>query len=58
MKRYREVKLYDENMEDLDISINKIIEEKRKERELKALLEAERGALPTAESLLPQSMDG
>jgi DNA-directed RNA polymerase subunit beta' len=58
MKKYREVKLYDENMEDLDISINKIIEEKRKERELKALLEAERGALPTAESLLPQSMDG
>ena len=58
MKKYREVKLYDENMEDLDISINRIIEEKRKERELKALLEAERGALPTAESLLPQSMDG
>ena len=44
MKKYREIKLYDENMEDLDISINRIIEEKRKERELKALLEAETGA--------------
>jgi DNA-directed RNA polymerase subunit beta' len=52
MKKYREIKLYDENMEDLDISINRIIEEKRKERELKALLEAERAQLPTAESIL------
>ena len=52
MKKYREIKLYDENMEDLDISINRIIEEKRKERELKALLEAEKAQLPTAESIL------
>ncbi len=59
MKKYRDVKLYDENMEDLDISINRIIEEKRKERELKALLEAEKAALPTAESILPAaSMEG
>ena len=29
MKKYREIKLYDENMEDLDISVNRIIEEKR-----------------------------
>jgi len=52
MKRYREIKLYDENMEDLDISINRIIEEKRKERELKAMLEAEKAQMPTAESVL------
>jgi DNA-directed RNA polymerase subunit beta' len=52
MKKYREIKLYDENMEDLDISINRIIEEKRKERELKALLEAEKAQLPSAESVL------
>jgi DNA-directed RNA polymerase subunit beta' len=52
MKKYREIKLYDENMEDLDITINRIIEEKRRERELKALLEAEKAQLPTAESIL------
>ncbi len=52
MKKYREIKLYDENMEDLDISINRIIEEKRKERELKAMLEAEKAQLPTAASVL------
>ncbi|MGA2612339.1 MAG: DNA-directed RNA polymerase subunit beta' [Spirochaetia bacterium] len=52
MRKYREIKLYDENMEDLDISINRIIEEKRKERELKALLEAEKAQLPSAESVL------
>ena len=52
MRKYREIKLYDENMEDLDISINRIIEEKRKERELKALMEAEKAQLPTAESIL------
>ncbi|MGA2976260.1 MAG: DNA-directed RNA polymerase subunit beta' [Spirochaetia bacterium] len=52
MKKYREIKLYDENMEDLDISINRIIEEKRKERELKALMEAEKAQLPSAESIL------
>ena len=52
MKKYREIKLYDENMEDLDISINRIIEEKRKERELKAILEAEKAQLPSAESVL------
>jgi DNA-directed RNA polymerase subunit beta' len=57
MKKYREIKLYDENMEDLDISINRIIEEKRKERELKALLEAEKASLPTVESILPASLD-
>ena len=58
MKKYREVKLYDENMEDLDISINKIIEEKRKERELQAMLEAERAvALPSAEALLSSGLD-
>jgi len=44
MKSYREIKLYDENMEDLDISVNRIIEEKKKEKELKALLEAEEAA--------------
>jgi DNA-directed RNA polymerase subunit beta' len=53
MRKYREIKLYDENMEDLDISINRNIEEKRKERELKALLEAEKAIPPVAESVLP-----
>jgi DNA-directed RNA polymerase subunit beta' len=52
MRKYREIKLYDENMEDLDISINRIIEEKRKERELKAMLEAEKAQMPSAESVL------
>jgi DNA-directed RNA polymerase subunit beta' len=58
MKKYREIKLFDENMEDLDISINKIIEEKKKERELKAMLEAEKAvAMPAVESVLPSGMD-
>jgi DNA-directed RNA polymerase subunit beta' len=58
MKKYREVKLYDENMEDLDISINKIIEQKKKEREMKALLEAEKAiSAPSAESVLPSGFD-
>ncbi len=52
MRKYREIKLYDENWEDLDISINRIIEEKRKERELKAMLEAEKAQMPSAESVL------
>ena len=50
MKKYREIKLYDENMEDLDISVNRIIEEKRKERELKAMLQEARRPAATAES--------
>ncbi len=37
IKQYRKIKLYDENMEDLDISINKILEEKKKE--LKVVLQ-------------------
>jgi DNA-directed RNA polymerase subunit beta' len=58
MKKYREIKLYDENMEDLDISINRIIEEKKRERELKAMLEAEKAvAAPSAESVLPSGFD-
>ncbi len=38
MLAYKNIKLFDENMEDLDISVNKIIEEKKKEQELKILL--------------------
>jgi hypothetical protein len=58
MKKYREIKLFDENMEDLDISINKIIEEKRKERELKAMLEAEKSvSAPTPESVFSAGME-
>ena len=30
---YRDIKLYDENMEDLDVSINRILEERKKEQE-------------------------
>jgi DNA-directed RNA polymerase subunit beta' len=57
-KKYRDVKLFDENMEDLDISINKIIEEKKRERELKAMLEAEKAiSMPSVESVLPSGMD-
>ncbi len=33
MKAYRDIKLYDENMEDLDVSINRILEERKKEQE-------------------------
>jgi DNA-directed RNA polymerase subunit beta' len=29
MKAYKKIKLYDENMEDLDVSINRILEEKK-----------------------------
>jgi len=39
IRKYRKIKLYDENMEDLDISINKILEEKKKEKELKVILQ-------------------
>ncbi len=59
VRRYRQVKLYDENMQDLDATINRILEEKRKERELQAMLEAEKAAaaaIPSAESLL--AMEG
>ncbi|MCX7032226.1 MAG: DNA-directed RNA polymerase subunit beta', partial [Spirochaetes bacterium] len=52
MKKYRQVKLYDENGEDLDISVSRILEEKRKERELQALLEAEKAAVPSPEIVL------
>ena len=33
IKSYRDIKLYDENMEDLDVSINRILEERKKEQE-------------------------
>ncbi|MBN2532629.1 MAG: DNA-directed RNA polymerase subunit beta' [Spirochaetales bacterium] len=36
MKLYKNVKLFDENMEDIDVSITKIIEEKGKEKEIGA----------------------
>ena len=39
IRGYNRIKLYDENMEDLDISINRIIEEKKKEEELKVVLQ-------------------
>jgi DNA-directed RNA polymerase subunit beta' len=34
MKLYKNVKLFDENMKDIDVSINKIMEEKSKEKEI------------------------
>jgi DNA-directed RNA polymerase subunit beta' len=33
MRQYRNIKLYDEHMEDLDVSISRILEEKKKEEE-------------------------
>ena len=41
MREYRQIKLYDENTEDLDESVRRIIEEKTKERELAAAYEEE-----------------
>ncbi|MBA7649287.1 DNA-directed RNA polymerase subunit beta' [subsurface metagenome] len=46
IRAYDKVKLFDENMEDLDITVNKIIEEKKKEEEMKVMLE-EGAAQPT-----------
>jgi len=39
IRGYNELTLLDENMEDLDIQVNRILEEKKKERELSALLQ-------------------
>jgi DNA-directed RNA polymerase subunit beta' len=52
MKKYRQVKLYDDNGEDLDVTVSRVLEEKRKERELQALLEAEKAAVPSPETVL------
>ncbi len=38
MSAYKNIKLFDENMEDLDVSVNKVLEEKKKEKELEAVL--------------------
>jgi DNA-directed RNA polymerase subunit beta' len=43
MKLYKNVKLFNENMEDIDISVNKILEEKNKEKELGTLSEESTG---------------
>jgi len=55
MRKYRQVKLYDQAGEDLDVTVSRMLEEKRKERELQALLEAEKAAaaaVPSPESVL------
>ena len=39
MKGYNEMKLFDENMADLDLAVAKVIEEKKKEKELAAKIE-------------------
>jgi DNA-directed RNA polymerase subunit beta' len=39
IREYNRLTLYDENMEDLDLEVNRIIEEKKKEKELSALLQ-------------------
>jgi DNA-directed RNA polymerase subunit beta' len=39
IRAYNELTLLDENMEDLDIQVNRILEEKKKEKELSALLQ-------------------
>ena len=56
MKKYREMKLYDDKGEDLDVTVSRVLEEKRKERELQALLEAEKAAVPSPETVL--AMEG
>jgi len=39
IRAYSDIKLLDENMEDLDVQVNRIIEEKRREKELAAMLQ-------------------
>jgi DNA-directed RNA polymerase subunit beta' len=39
IRAYSGIKLLDENMEDLDVQVNKIIEEKKREKELAAMLQ-------------------
>ena len=39
IRAYKDIKLLDENMEDLDVQVNRIIEEKRREKELAAMLQ-------------------
>ena len=39
IRSYNQLTLLDENMEDLDVQVNQILEEKKKERELSALLQ-------------------
>jgi DNA-directed RNA polymerase subunit beta' len=39
IRAYNDIKLLDENMEDLDVQVNRIIEEKRREKELAAMLQ-------------------
>jgi DNA-directed RNA polymerase subunit beta' len=39
IRAYKDIKLLDENMEDLDLQVNKIIEEKKREKELAAMLQ-------------------
>jgi DNA-directed RNA polymerase subunit beta' len=39
IRAYGNIKLLDENMEDLDVAVNRILEEKKKEKELAALLQ-------------------
>ncbi len=39
IRAYTDIKLLDENMEDLDVQVNRIIEEKKREKELAAMLQ-------------------
>jgi DNA-directed RNA polymerase subunit beta' len=39
IRQYRQLTLLDENMEDLDIQVNRVLEEKKKEKELAAMLQ-------------------
>ncbi|MBN2551867.1 MAG: DNA-directed RNA polymerase subunit beta' [Spirochaetales bacterium] len=39
IRAYNDIKLLDENMEDLDVQVNRIIEEKRREKELAVMLQ-------------------
>ncbi|MBA7481669.1 DNA-directed RNA polymerase subunit beta' [subsurface metagenome] len=39
IRAYKDIKLLDENMEDLDVQVDRIIEEKKREKELAAMLQ-------------------
>jgi len=39
IRQYQKITLLDENMEDLDVQVNRVIEEKKKEKELAAMLQ-------------------
>ncbi len=39
IRQYQQITLLDENMEDLDVQVNRVLEEKKKEKELAAMIQ-------------------